>query len=93
MYHPDKVTNFPGSGGGEKHNLLRTWTDSVLIPAIFRHVPASSRQRIPCSWEHARGKAEAYYKEQYTRGDPSKESTSQSRSLHYSLHPDSLAAI
>lgn len=92
MYHPDKVTNFPGSGGGRKHDLLRTWTNSVLIPAIFRHVPATGRQRIPCSWEQARGKAEAYYKERYTRGDP-REAPSQARSLHYSLHPDSLAAI
>ena len=70
MYDPEKATNFPGSGGGQTHDLLRTWTDSILIPAIFRHVPITSRQYLPISWDYARRKAKAYYKEYTTRGRP-----------------------
>ncbi len=33
MYDPEKPTNFPGKGGGQAHDLLRTWTDRILLPA------------------------------------------------------------
>jgi hypothetical protein len=92
MYIPEKATNFPGKGGGETHNLLQTWTDSILIPAIFRYSPATSRQHIPCSWEQARQKAQAYHAERLTKGDYDK-LADQGLFLHYSLHPQSLAAI
>jgi len=92
MYDPDKPTNFPGKSNGETHNLLRTWTDSILLPAIFRHIPATSRQHFPHSWEHARQKAVAHYKEHSTRIVDEK-LLNQALLLHYSLHPQSLAAI
>ena len=92
MYEPDKATNFPGKGDGEPYNLLRTWTDSILIPAIFRHIPATSRQHFPHSWEHARQKAQAYHAERSTKTRHNK-LEDQVLSLHYSLHPQSLAAI
>ena len=43
MFHPDKATNFPRKSDSEAYALLRTWTDQVLLLAIFRHVPATSR--------------------------------------------------
>jgi hypothetical protein len=63
MYDPQKSTNFPGKGGGSAGNLLRTWTDQIFLPALFRHVYPTSRQYYPISWEHARQKAEARYTE------------------------------
>ena len=92
MYHPDKPTNFPGTADGEKHGLIRTWVDSIFLPALFRHLPATSRQHFPHSWEHARLKAQAYRKERRVRVGGEK-LANQALSLHYPIHPGSLAAI
>ena len=58
MHEPEKPTNFLGKDGDEQHGLLRIWTNSILIPAIFCHIPATSHQHFPFSWEHARFKAQ-----------------------------------
>jgi hypothetical protein len=92
MYEPDKPTNFPGKGSGQPHHLLQVWTDSILLPSIFRHIPPTSRQHLPHSWNHARMKAQAYHTERSTRTSTDK-MEDQMLSLHYSLHPQSLAAI
>jgi hypothetical protein len=89
MFYPEKETNFPGRSDGEAHGLLRTWTDQLLLPAIFRHIPASSRQHFPISWDHARRKAIAHSTEH--RGLVATKTPS--LSLHYILHPNSLATI
>jgi hypothetical protein len=89
MFYPEKETNFPGRSDGKAHGLLRTWTDQLLLPAIFRHVPASSRQHFPISWDHARRKAIAHSTEH--RGLVATKTPS--LSLHYALHPNSLATI
>ena len=66
--------------------------DSVLIPAIFRHVPATSRQHLPTSWDHAQQKSRAHFAETLTRqADGTTEAAA--LSLVYSLHPLSLHAI
>ena len=92
MFYPDKATNFPGKGNGEAHALLRTWTDQLLLPALFRHVPASSRQHLPFSWDYTRRKATAYSSE-YQGQVATSESNALSLSLYYTLYPRSLAAI
>jgi hypothetical protein len=64
----------------------------VLIPALFRYVPATSRQHLPSSWEHARQKAQAYSAEHLSKAS-SKAGVGYVFSLYYQLHPHSLAAI
>ena len=94
MYEPGKEHNFPGRGSsGQAHHLLRTWTDSILIPAVFRHVSPSSRQHIPPSWEAARRKAQAYYQEYRSGVAEDERKEVQLQTLHYLLHPQSLAGI
>jgi hypothetical protein len=94
MYEPGKQQNFPGRGSsGQAHYLLRTWTDSILIPAVFRHISPSSRQHIPPSWEAARRKAQAYYQEYRSGVAKDKRKEVQMQTLHYLLHPQSLAGI
>jgi hypothetical protein len=92
MYEPDKPTNFPGKGSGQPHHLLQVWTDSILLPSIFRYIPPTSRQHLPHSWNHARMKAQAYHTERSTHTNTDK-MEDQVLSLHYSLHPQSLAPI
>ena len=92
MYDPQKPTNFPGKGGGSAGNLLRTWTDQIFLPALFRHVHPTSRQHYPTSWEHARQKAEARYAE--LRGQIETDPVhTQARSMHYPISPDCLSAL
>lgn len=93
MYRPDKETNFPGKEDGQPHALLRNWTDQILLPALFRHVPATSRQHFPTSWEHARRKAEAHYIEGHARFDGEAQMAPQARTLHYSIPGSRLANI
>lgn len=94
MYEPGKQQNFPGRGSsGQAHHLLRTWTDSILIPAVFRHISPSSRQHIPPSWDAARRKAQAYYQEYRSGVAEGERKEVQMQTLHYLLHPQSLAGI
>ncbi|PMD12913.1 hypothetical protein NA56DRAFT_652194, partial [Hyaloscypha hepaticicola] len=60
----EKATNFPGSDNGKPSSILRNWFDSILYPAIYRHVSPTSRQHFPFSWEHAILKAETYQREE-----------------------------
>jgi hypothetical protein len=92
MFDPEKPTNFPGKGAGEPHGLLRSWTDHVLLPALFRHVSPSTRQHLPSSWEHARRKAEARYAQNRGQVGPD-QAEPRALSLHYPLHASSLEAI
>jgi hypothetical protein len=92
MYDPQKPTNFPGKGSGSAENLLRIWTDQILLPALFRHVHPTSRQHYPTSWEHARQKAEARYAE--LRGQIETDPVpAQARSMHYPVSPDCVSAL
>jgi hypothetical protein len=94
IYEPGKRHNFPGRGSsGQAHHLLRTWTDSILIPAVFRHVSPSSRQHIPPSWEAARRKAQAYYLEYRSGVAEDERKEVQMQTLHYLLQPQSLGRI
>jgi len=92
IYDPDKPTNFSRKSNKETYNLLRTWTDSILLPAIFCYIPAISRQHFPYSWKHARQKAVAHYKEHSTH-IIDKKLLNQALLLYYSLYLQSLAAI
>ncbi|OBT60329.1 hypothetical protein VE03_10768, partial [Pseudogymnoascus sp. 23342-1-I1] len=93
MFAAERATNFPGKGGGDEHHLLRTWTDRILLPAVFRHAPATSRQHLPPSWEQAWRKAEAHYAERRGQAEDENASGARSLSLHYDLHPQRLAAV
>jgi hypothetical protein len=92
MWEPTKETNFPGRGDGEPSALLRHWTDLILLPALKRNVSPTSRQHLPFDWEHARGKAEAYSREQSGGGDDGS-SGIKSKAMHYELHPLALAPV
>jgi len=92
MWFPEKKTNFPGKGDGEASSLLRQWVDKIFLPAIIRHVSASSRQHFPLDWEHARQQLEAHQREQ--KGvDDDKTAYTTSMALHYTLHPRFLHVI
>lgn len=66
QYDRDKPTNFPGKKAGEKHRILKDWTDRILIPAIAQVVPSHVAQHLPLSWIAARMRAQAY-QETYSR--------------------------
>jgi hypothetical protein len=38
QWHPNKQTSFPGKKDNVKHEILRIWTDEILLPVIARHV-------------------------------------------------------
>jgi hypothetical protein len=81
QWHPEKPTNFPGKEDGIKHEMLRVWTDELLLSAIARHVRASKGQHMPSLWKQARLNAEARYNEESARN----KDVSLHQTLHYPL--------
>ncbi|PVH90217.1 hypothetical protein DM02DRAFT_665366 [Periconia macrospinosa] len=69
---------------------FRTWTDQILLPAIYQHHGSSLVQHYPSSYDHARYNSTARgveMRSQRTDGTP------RQQLLHHFLQPDSLHAI
>ena len=89
QWHPDKRTNFPGKKGTIKHELLRVWTDEILLPALARHITSDIGQHMPSSWHQARFNSEARFREARVHN----KNISLSQMLHYPLQASVLHLI
>jgi hypothetical protein len=90
QWSPDKPTNFPGKEAGEKHGVLRKWTDDILLPSIARWVDSDTGQHLPASWQNALLQAQAHNRETHALFDKSESSYHQ---LHFPLQPQILHNI
>ena len=89
QWHPDKPTNFPGKRNGRAHEMLRVWTDEILLPALARHATADIGQHMPSSWRQASLNAQARFGETNTRG----KGQGAYQRLHYPLQAETLGRI
>jgi hypothetical protein len=92
MYDPNKPTNFPGKAAMQDANLLQIWTDSILLPALFKSTPATTRQHYPTSWANAEQRARAKYREGIASNEADNNTTRQ-LSLSFQINPRFLKKI